>query len=85
MTTRQQALTQILCKITQASDMDKFLNDILTPAEYQDIATRVHILSLAKQGKSASEISKSAGVWLSTAQRWINVYQKGTGICTKIL
>lgn len=81
----QKTLCQTLANMTRMGDVDDFLNDILTPSEYQDIATRVYILSLAKQGKKASEISNIAWVSLATAQRWIGVYQHGTGICKKVL
>lgn len=83
--TNKQFLLQLLCKVTNANDIDKLLTDILTPAEYQDIAKRLEILSLAKQSKTAWEISKIAWVWLSTAQRWVKVYNDGSGICSKIL
>lgn len=49
--------------------LDDFLKDILTPAEYREIAKRVQILKLLGQRLPHREIADKLGVGIATVER----------------
>jgi Trp operon repressor len=53
----QQELAVLLSKIKDSKLMDKFLEDILTPAEYEEVVTRWQIIKLLTQGMPQREIA----------------------------
>ncbi len=46
-----------------------FLKNILTPAELDEIATRLQIIKLLKKGVSQREVAKKLGVGIATVSR----------------
>ena len=53
--------------------LDDFLKDILTPAEYREIANRLQILKLLNKGFSHREIAETLGVGIATVERGARV------------
>ncbi|MEI6510940.1 MAG: Trp family transcriptional regulator [Candidatus Uhrbacteria bacterium] len=47
----------------------EFLRDLLTPAEYRDVALRWRIVKMLSQGRPQREIAESLGVSLSKITR----------------
>lgn len=53
--------------------LDNFLKDILTPAEYREIAKRVQILKLLRQRMTHRDIADMLGVGIGTVVRGLRV------------
>lgn len=65
--------------------LDDFLKDILTPSEYREIANRLQIVKLLKQGFSHREIAETLGVGVATIERGARVLADKNGGMNKIL
>jgi TrpR family transcriptional regulator, trp operon repressor len=69
----QQAFKQELCrlvtKISSPNLADRFLSDLLSPAEYNELALRWQIIKLLHKGLSIREVAYRLGVALATVER----------------
>ncbi|MFA5990833.1 MAG: Trp family transcriptional regulator [Candidatus Doudnabacteria bacterium] len=65
-----QEFEKILTKLTkQPALLHEFLFDILSPAEYKDLAVRWQIIKLLKAGVTHREIAKKLKVSVATVTR----------------
>jgi len=62
-------LFRILAAIKDISFMEDFLNDLLTPAEVEDVVLRWQIIKLLHQGVTQREVAKKLGVSISKVER----------------
>ncbi len=58
---------------------DAFLRDILTPAEYREIAERWQIIKQLEQGSTQRDISRDLGVAIGTVTRGSRILENPTG------
>lgn len=63
-------LVSVLRGASKSADtLDAFLEDILTPREYTDIARRLQIVKQLKKGRPHREIAENLGVGVATVER----------------
>lgn len=62
-------LIETLLKIRTGKEMYEFLLGILTPAEIEEIATRLKIVKMLKSGVSQHKIAKELNVGVATVTR----------------
>lgn len=65
--------------------LDAFLKDMLTPAEYREIATRWQILKGLWQGRGQREIMRDLKTGISTVTRGSRVLGNEAGGATQLL
>lgn len=69
----QQAFKQELCrlvaKISSLNLADRFLSDLLSPAEYNELALRWQIIKMLHKGLSIREVAYRLGVAIATVER----------------
>lgn len=68
-TSNKKNLLRVLTEITDPGVMDKFLTDILTPQEYDDIITRWQIVTHLVTGQPQRSIAKKLGVSIAKITR----------------
>lgn len=69
MTKKKRDLIQILVTLKDETHMRDFLEDILTPAEFDDIATRLQLVRELKKGTPQRSIAKKLGISISKITR----------------
>lgn len=62
-------LTETLTPITDTQLMSALLDDLLTPAELQEIGERLLIFKLLKAGHTQREVAQQLGVSVTTVNR----------------
>lgn len=67
--TSKKNLISVLTEINDPVVMDKFLTDILTPQEYQDIIMRWQIVTHLVTGQAQRAIAKKLGVSIAKITR----------------
>lgn len=65
----RQELINLLIGIKNAKLMDEFMEDILTPAEFEEIVTRWQIVKQLSKGVPQREIAKKLGVSIAKITR----------------
>jgi TrpR family transcriptional regulator, trp operon repressor len=81
----QQELAVLLSKIKDPKLMDKFLEDILTPAEYEEVVTRWQIIKLLTQGMPQREIAANLKVSIAKITRGSRELRDKNGGFWKVL
>ena len=71
-------LTDLLWQIEDKKHLDSFVEDLLTEKELKDIADRVKILRLLRQGKTQRAIAEELWISVTTVNRWAKVLKNGT-------
>lgn len=72
-------LSNVLIGIKNQSDMKNLLDDLLTPQELTEMAERINIIRLLKQGKTQREIAVELGISVTTVNRGARMLKYGTG------
>lgn len=67
-------ITSLLARV-QPTDLEWVLMDILTPAEIDEIADRLRILTMLESGKSQRDIASELGISVTTVSRGNRVLQ----------
>ena len=67
-------ITSLLSRV-QPTDLEWVLMDILTPAEIDEIADRLRILTMLESGKSQRDIASELGISVTTVSRGNRVLQ----------
>ena len=70
-------LINTLCSIDSSSQMQDFLEGILTPKELLEIPNRLQIVKLLKKGVAQHEVAEKLGVGIATVTRGSREIQKG--------
>lgn len=78
-------LYQLFAAVKGEKEMEKLMNDLLTPQELVAIAERVQILKQLRLGKPQRQIAADLGVSISTITRGSRVSQFGNGIVDDLL
>lgn len=76
---RKELLSVLRDAAKSADALDAFLEDILTPREYQDIARRLQIVKQLQEGKPHREIAENLGVGVATVLRGARELQDPSG------
>ena len=72
-------IAQILIRSKNEIEMGKLLEDLLTPAELDDVAERIRIVEALLKGMSQRMVAKQLGVSVSKTTRGSQLIQYGTG------
>jgi TrpR family trp operon transcriptional repressor len=78
-------LVRVLCDIDDPRTMKKFVREIFTPSEIEDISKRWKVMELLKQGRSQRSIASELGVSLCKITRGSKVLKKGGSVSDRIL
>ncbi len=78
-------LARILANIKDKEEMASFLDDLLTPAEKQEIPKRLQVVKMLLQGVPQRQISEKLGVGIATVTRGSKELKNKTGGFRKIL
>ena len=81
----RQELVQLLAQMRPAALMDAFLQDLLTPVEFDDIAMRWQIVKQLARGVPQREIAKNLGVSIATITRGSRELQDKKGGFRQVL
>ena len=65
--------------------LDAFLEDLLAPREYKDIAKRLQIVKQLKEGRVHRDIAEDLGVGVATVERGARVLQNPSGGFNRVL
>ena len=78
-------IIDICCGIDNPQTMRKFLNEIFTPAEIQDVALRWRLMTLLSEGVPQREIAKELGISLCKITRGSKVLKTRGSVSKKLL
>lgn len=78
-------LMRLLVNIKSPKLMDEFMEDILTPREFEEIVTRWQIIKLLSKGFPQREIAKKLGVSIAKITRGSRELRDETGGFNKVL
>ena len=67
-------ITSLLTRV-ESRDLEWVLIDILTPAEIDEIADRLRILTMLESGQSQRDIASELGISVTTVSRGNRVFQ----------
>lgn len=70
-------LIKAILNLESKSEVEAFLNALLTPAEMEAIPIRLEIIRLLKKGIKQREISNKLGVGIATVTRGSTELKKG--------
>jgi Trp operon repressor len=65
----QQELVGLFAHLKSAGQISRFLGDLLTPGEYNELALRWQIVKLLSKGLSIREVAYRLGVAIATVER----------------
>lgn len=74
-----------LCEIQDKKLMEKFLIDILTPQEFENVVERWLLIKLLLEGKPQREIRDTLGVGIATVTRGSRQLKYGTGAFEEVV
>lgn len=81
-------LARTLAKISEPKEVEKFLADLMTAKELEEISSRLKAAALLDQGVTYTEIVKSTGLSSRTVARisdWIKNGNQGYELALKLL
>lgn len=78
-------IIDILCRISNQAEMDRFLSEILTPAELHDLALRWELMNKLSQGDSQRQIASELGISLCKITRGAKILKDMQSISRKFL
>lgn len=64
-----EAMCEVLCRIRQPEQMQRFLEEILTPAERKDLALRWQLMEMLQDGIPQRKIASDLGISLCKITR----------------
>ena len=74
---RRKELLTILLNIKSKSELENFLEGILTPKELDEIPMRLQIVKMLKKGIPQHQIAEELGIGIATVTRGSKEIQKG--------
>ncbi len=79
-------LLETMQRASRSTDLlNAFLEDILAPREYRDVARRLQIVKELKRGVSYREIAERLGVGIATVERGARVLSNKNGGLNRLL
>ena len=66
-----------LTELPSQAKVTQFLSALLTPKEIEEIANRLEIIRLLKEGKSQRDVAQQLGVGIATVTRGAGVLKSG--------
>jgi TrpR family transcriptional regulator, trp operon repressor len=75
----------ILCQIKSQTEMERFLKEIMTPAELYDLALRWELMHKLSQGLSQRQIASELGISLCKITRGAKILKDLQSISRKFL
>jgi len=78
-------LLRVISEIKEIDDLNSFFEDILTPAELEDISLRWKLLKDLHQGVTQRKIAQKYGISLCKITRGSKVLKKKESVTLKIL
>jgi TrpR family trp operon transcriptional repressor len=75
----------VLCRISDQPEMERFLGEILTPAELHDLALRWELMNKLSQGNSQRQIASELGISLCKITRGAKILKDVQSISRKFI
>jgi len=82
---RQDRIVDVFSRITDPSQMDRFLGEILTEAERHDLALRWKLMEMLESGMSQREVAAQLGISLCKITRGSRVLKKRGSVCRSLI
>ena len=70
----------VLCSISDADQMQRFLAEVLTPSECRDLALRWELMRRLKQGVPQRKIAKDLGISLCKITRGAKILKQDRSV-----
>lgn len=78
-------LVNALCQVRETEKMQAFLQEILTPAEFHDLALRWELMQRLQQGHTQRQIAQDLGVSLCKITRGARILKRKEAVSRKFL
>ena len=78
-------IVNVLCQLQDRTDMERFLGEVLTPAELHDLALRWELMNKLSQGDSQRQIASQLGISLCKITRGAKILKDVQSISRKFL
>jgi Trp operon repressor len=78
-------IIEILCRISNQTEMERFLGEILTPAELHDLALRWELMNKLSQGDSQRQIASELRISLCKITRGAKILKDVQSISRKFI
>ncbi len=78
-------LVQVLCSIDDPRMMKKFIKEVFSPSEIEDISKRWNVMEMLKSGHSQRAIASKLGVSLCKITRGSKLLKAGGSVTNRIL
>jgi TrpR family trp operon transcriptional repressor len=66
---QKEELIKLIASLNDAGEVERLLKELLTPAEFEDLARRWHLVRLLIKGASQREVSEEVGIGVATVTR----------------
>lgn len=80
-----QELLEVILSIKELGELDKFFNDIFTPAELEDISLRWKLLKDLHKGMTQRKIAEKYGISLCKITRGSKILKNKDSAVLKVL
>ena len=80
-----EGLRETLCSIDDSDKMHTFLQEILTPAEYHDLALRWELMERLLEGHTQRQIASDLGISLCKITRGAKILKKQGSVTKQYL
>jgi TrpR family trp operon transcriptional repressor len=78
-------IIEVLCQLKDRADMERFLGEVLTPAELRDLSLRWELMRKLSQGISQRQIAAELGISLCKITRGAKILKDVQSISRKFL
>jgi TrpR family transcriptional regulator, trp operon repressor len=78
-------IVDVLCQLKDRADMERFLGEVLTPAELRDLGLRWELMGKLSSGISQRQIAAELGISLCKITRGAKILKDMQSISRKFL
>jgi TrpR family trp operon transcriptional repressor len=78
-------IVDVFCRISDPTEMERFLGEILTEAERHDLALRWKLMEMIEDGMSQREVAATLGISLCKITRGSRVLKKRGSVCRTLI
>ncbi len=71
--------------VTDPQELEKFLSELLTPAELHDLVLRWELLELLEQGVSQRKVAEALGISLCKITRGAKILKRPGSVAARVL